>query len=69
MYLSGLVFSQINSNVERVFARFLKDGMVTIRFKEPAHELSLSKVRVLFILVAVVYYCLLLLVCRQTQYS
>ena len=38
------MFSQIRDNVIHIFARFVKDGKATLRFKEPAHDLSISKV-------------------------
>lgn len=43
-----MVFSypslQIRNNIKRVFSKFLHEGKATIKFKEPAHDLSISKV-------------------------
>ena len=35
---------QICGNVENIFGKFVRDGKATIRFKQPTHELYLSKV-------------------------
>ena len=35
---------QVKENVSKVFSRFVSEGKATIRFKEPAHELAISKV-------------------------
>lgn len=35
---------QVKENVSKVFSKFVGEGKATIRFREPAHELALSKV-------------------------
>lgn len=35
---------QIKNNVAKIFSKFLQEGKATIKFKEPAHDLSISKV-------------------------
>ena len=35
---------QIRNNICKVFSKFIQEGKATIKFKEPAHDLSISKV-------------------------
>ena len=35
---------QVKENVVKVFSKFSDEGKATIRFKEPAHQLAISKV-------------------------
>jgi len=35
---------KIKNNVVKIFCKFLQEGKATIKFKEPAHDLSISKV-------------------------
>ncbi len=37
---------KISSNVERLFSKFISDGKVTIRFKEPHKDVMISTVSV-----------------------
>ena len=34
----------MKNNITKVFAKFVQDGKATIKFKEPAHDLFISKV-------------------------
>lgn len=34
----------MEENVEKIYCKFVKEGKATIKFKEPAHLLSISKV-------------------------
>ena len=36
----------MKENVNKVFSRFVGEGKATIRFREPAHELAISKVSI-----------------------
>ena len=38
-------FTQIQGNVFQILAKFLENGKATIRLKEPAHDLYISKVQ------------------------
>jgi hypothetical protein len=35
---------QIHGNIANIFGKFVREGKATIRFKQPTHELCLSKV-------------------------
>ena len=35
----------MEGNIEKIYCKFVKEGKATIKFKEPAHLLSISKVR------------------------
>ena len=37
---------QIKNNVQKIFSKFVGDGKATVKFKEPAHDLVISKVSV-----------------------
>ena len=39
-----LIVLQIYGNVANIFGKFVKEGKATIRFKQPTHDLCLSKV-------------------------
>ena len=38
-YLTLLLTFQVRDNIEKVYTNFIKDGKMTIRFKEPPHDL------------------------------
>ena len=43
-YLFVFLVCQVKNNISKVFTRFIQEGKATIKFKEPAHDLAISKV-------------------------
>ena len=39
------VWKQVKNNIVRVFTKFVREGKATIKFKDPAHDIAISKVR------------------------
>ncbi len=35
---------QVKNNISRIFSKFVQEGKATVKFKEPAHDLAISKV-------------------------
>lgn len=42
----SLLFYKVKRNVVKVFSKFVEQGKATIKFREPAHDLAISKVSI-----------------------
>ena len=40
----------MKNNITKVFTRFLQEGKATIKFKDPAHDIAISKVPLIIML-------------------
>jgi len=38
---------QVKDNIVRVFSKFVQEGKATIKFRDPAHDIAISKVRII----------------------
>jgi len=40
-----MFYEQVKNNIVKVFTKFVQEGKATIKFRDPAHDIAISKVR------------------------
>ena len=50
---------QVKNNIVRVFSKFIEQGKITIKFKDPSHDLCISKVNLWYALKYLPYFSIL----------